>query len=53
MSEKPRILITGFSPFRAHLQSTEKLVERLLRLRRPAFDSIERIGHIFPSPMAQ
>lgn len=49
MSEKPRILITGFQPFPgAPYNPTEKLVERLLRLRRPAFDSIERIGHIFP-----
>lgn len=49
MGNKPRILITGFQPFPgAPYNPTEKLVERLLRLRRPAFDSIERIGHIFP-----
>ena len=49
MSEKPRVLITGFQPFPgAPYNPTEKLVERLLRLRRPAFDSIERIVHIFP-----
>jgi len=49
MSGKPRILITGFQPFPgAPYNPTEKLVERLLRLRRPAFDSIERIGHVFP-----
>lgn len=49
MSAKPRILITGFQPFPgAPYNPTEKLVERLLRLRRPAFDTIERIGHVFP-----
>ena len=49
MGNKPRILITGFQPFPgAPYNPTEKLVERLLHLRRPAFDSIERIGHVFP-----
>ncbi|TXJ13047.1 MAG: pyroglutamyl-peptidase I [Afipia sp.] len=49
MSAKPRILITGFQPFPgAPYNPTEKLVERLLRLRRPAFDTIGRIGHVFP-----
>lgn len=49
MSGKPCILITGFQPFPgAPYNPTEKLVDRLLHLRRPAFDSIERIGHIFP-----
>lgn len=49
MSTKPCILITGFQPFPgAPYNPTEKLVERLLRLRRPAFDTIERIGHVFP-----
>jgi pyroglutamyl-peptidase len=49
MSRNPRILITGFQPFPgAPYNPTEKLVERLLRLRRPAFDHIERIGHVFP-----
>lgn len=49
MKNKPRILITGFQPFPgAPYNPTEKLVERLLRLRRPAFDTIERIGHVFP-----
>lgn len=49
MSGIPRILITGFQPFPgAPYNPTEKLVERLLRLRRPAFDTIERIGHVFP-----
>lgn len=49
MGDKPRILVTGFQPFPgAPYNPTEKLVERLLRLRRPALDDIERIGHIFP-----
>lgn len=49
MSAKPCILITGFQPFPgAPYNPTEKLVERLLCLRRPAFDTIERIGHVFP-----
>lgn len=49
MRGKPQILITGFRPFPgAPYNPTEKLVERLLRLRRPALDDVERIGHIFP-----
>ncbi|CAN5322516.1 pyroglutamyl-peptidase I [soil metagenome] len=49
MDDRPRILITGFQPFPgAPYNPTEKLVARLLRLRRPALDDIERIGHIFP-----
>lgn len=49
MSDRPRILITGFRPFPgAPYNPTEKLVDRLLRLRRPMLDDIERIGHIFP-----
>jgi pyroglutamyl-peptidase len=48
MTEKLRILITGFGPFPgAPFNPTEPLVARLLRLRRPAFDDVERIGHIF------
>jgi pyroglutamyl-peptidase len=44
-----RILITGFEPFPgAPYNPTPKLVERLLRLRRPALAVVERIGHIFP-----
>jgi pyroglutamyl-peptidase len=44
-----RILITGFEPFPgAPYNPTPKLVERLLRLRRPALADVERIGHIFP-----
>lgn len=49
MGDRPRILVTGFRPFPgAPYNPTEKLVERLLRLRRPALDDVERIGHIFP-----
>ena len=49
MSSNPRILITGFGPFPgAPYNPTEPLVARLVRLRRPLFDGIERIGHIFP-----
>ena len=49
MSTALRILITGFGPFPgAPYNPTPQLVERLLRLRRPAFAEIERIGHVFP-----
>jgi pyroglutamyl-peptidase len=49
MSEKLRILITGFGPFPgAPFNPTEPLVARLLRLRRPALSDVERSGHIFP-----
>jgi pyroglutamyl-peptidase len=49
MSEKLRILITGFGPFPgAPFNPTEPLVARLSRLRRPAFSDLERSGHIFP-----
>ncbi|HEX7789189.1 MAG TPA: pyroglutamyl-peptidase I [Afipia sp.] len=49
MNDKQRILITGFQPFPgAPYNPTEKLVERLLRLRRPGLDDIERLGHVFP-----
>jgi pyroglutamyl-peptidase len=49
MSEKLRILLTGFGPFPgAPFNPTEPLVARLLRLRRPAFSDLERSGHIFP-----
>jgi pyroglutamyl-peptidase len=44
-----RILITGFGPFPgAPYNPTPALVDRLVKLRRPAFDAIERIGHVFP-----
>jgi len=43
-----RILITGFDPFPgAPYNPTPKLVDRLIRLRRPAFDDVARIGHVF------
>jgi len=44
-----RALITGFGPFPGALYNpTPKLVDRLVRLPRPAFANVERIGHIFP-----
>jgi pyroglutamyl-peptidase len=49
MTEKLRILITGFGPFPgAPFNPTMALVPRLVGLRRPAFGDIERNGHIFP-----
>src|SRR5258708_36388974 len=49
MSDKLRILITGFGPFPgAPYNPTQPLVNRLLRLRRPAFSDVELKGHIFP-----
>jgi pyroglutamyl-peptidase len=49
VSDKLRILITGFGPFPgAPFNPTQPLVARLLRLRRPALSDVERIGHIFP-----
>jgi pyroglutamyl-peptidase len=43
-----RILITGFGPFPgAPYNPTPALVDRLVRLRRPAFEDVERIGHVF------
>ena len=48
MSDKPRILVTGFGAFPgAPYNPTTVLVERLLRLRRPAFDGVELSSHIF------
>jgi pyroglutamyl-peptidase len=48
LSDKLRILITGFGPFPgAPYNPTQPLVARLTRLRRPAFDNVELIGHIF------
>ena len=48
MSQKLRILITGFGPFPgAPYNPTQPLVERLTQLRRPAFADVELIGHIF------
>src|SRR3984957_12748336 len=49
MSDKLRVLVTGFGPFPgAPFNPTQPLVARLLRLRRPAFGDVELIGHIFP-----
>ena len=49
MSEKLRILITGFRPFPgAPYNPTQPLVERLMRLRRPALADVELSSHIFP-----
>lgn len=45
----PRILITGFGSFPgARFNPTQQLVQRLARLRRPAFAHVDRIVHIFP-----
>ncbi|UPJ46852.1 pyroglutamyl-peptidase I [Bradyrhizobium sp. 200] len=49
MSEKLRILVTGFGPFPgAPYNPTQPLVARLTRLRRPAFTNVELSSHIFP-----
>jgi pyroglutamyl-peptidase len=49
MTDKLRILVTGFGPFPgAPFNPTQPLVARLLRLRRPAFGNVELFGHIFP-----
>ncbi|WP_028348944.1 pyroglutamyl-peptidase I [Bradyrhizobium murdochi] len=49
MSDKLRILITGFGPFPgAPYNPTQPLVARLTRLRRPAFSEVELSSHIFP-----
>jgi pyroglutamyl-peptidase len=49
VSEKLRILVTGFGPFPgAPYNPTQALVSRLTRLRRPAFANIELLSHIFP-----
>jgi pyroglutamyl-peptidase len=48
MTEKLRILITGFGPFPgAPHNPTMGLVKRLTQLRRPAFDDVEFESHIF------
>lgn len=48
MSRRLRILITGFGPFPgAPFNPTVPLVRRLMQLRRPAFDGVERRSHIF------
>jgi pyroglutamyl-peptidase len=49
MLQPLRILITGFGPFPgAPFNPTQPLVNRLLRLRRPALGDVELTGHIFP-----
>lgn len=49
MSEKLRVLLTGFGPFPgAPYNPTQPLVARLARLRRPALDGVELASHIFP-----
>jgi pyroglutamyl-peptidase len=49
MSEKLRILVTGFAPFPgAPFNPTMPLVTRLTRLRRPALSEVEISSHIFP-----
>src|SRR5450631_4650943 len=49
MSDKLRILTTGFGPFPgAPFNPTQPLLARLLRLRRPALSDVELSGHIFP-----
>jgi pyroglutamyl-peptidase len=49
VSEKLRILVTGFGPFPgAPHNPTQPLVARLMRLRRPALDDVELSSHIFP-----
>jgi pyroglutamyl-peptidase len=48
MNDKPRILVTGFGAFPgAPYNPTRPLVERLMRLRRPAFDDVALSSHIF------
>jgi len=48
VSGKLRILITGFGPFPgAPHNPTMPLVQRLTKLRRPAFDDVTLTGHIF------
>jgi pyroglutamyl-peptidase len=49
LSDKLRILITGFEPFPgAPYNPTQPLVARLMRLRRPALADVELTDHIFP-----
>jgi pyroglutamyl-peptidase len=49
VSDKLRILVTGFGPFPgAPYNPTQPLVARLVRLRRPAFSDVELSSHIFP-----
>lgn len=49
MSDKIRILLTGFGPFPgAPHNPTQPLVARLTKLRRPALDDVALSSHIFP-----
>ena len=49
MSDRLRVLVTGFGPFPgAPYNPTQPLVARLVRLHRPAFDGVELSSHIFP-----
>src|SRR6186713_1934369 len=49
MSDKLRVLLTGFGPFPgAPYNPTQPLVARLARLRRPALDDVAIASHIFP-----
>ena len=49
LSDKLRILLTGFGPFPgAPYNPTQPLVARLARLRRPALDDVQMASHIFP-----
>jgi pyroglutamyl-peptidase len=49
MSDKLRILVTGFEPFPgAPFNPTQPLVARLMQLRRPSLADVELTGHIFP-----
>jgi pyroglutamyl-peptidase len=49
VSDKLRILVTGFGPFPgAPHNPTQALVARLIKLRRPAFADVELSSHIFP-----
>ena len=48
MTDKLRVLITGFGPFPgAPFNPTQPLVKRLTQLRRPALGDVELINHIF------
>jgi len=48
VSERLRILLTGFGPFPgAPYNPTMPLVQRLTQLHRPAFDGVELSSHIF------
>jgi pyroglutamyl-peptidase len=49
MSDKLRVLLTGFGPFPgAPHNPTQPLVARLAWLRRPSLDDVELVSHIFP-----